>query len=124
MDWTLVERGRKARTKQAETTVKFTGYDRAKLEECWIVAVNRFFAPGGGAEQKFGLISTAELTQVYLWVLDNTTSNNDPVHRSSFNPKDERPVLTFIVTAVSGEKKRCHVIDTGKGTKWIGDKEQ
>lgn len=49
--WTLVERRRKARTKKAEITVNFTGYDRAKLEECWIVAVNRFFAPGGGAEQ-------------------------------------------------------------------------
>ncbi|KAJ5186625.1 hypothetical protein N7449_011389 [Penicillium cf. viridicatum] len=59
-----------------------------------------------------------------LTVLDNTTSNNDPVHRSSFKPEDERLVLTFVVTAVSGEKKRCHIFETGKGTKWIGDKEQ
>ncbi|CAI7626823.1 unnamed protein product [Penicillium discolor] len=98
ISWILVERCKKVHTKQPEITVKFTGYNLGKLEEHWIVAVNR--------------------------VLDNTTSNNEPIHRSSFNPKDERLVLTFVVTAVSGEKKRCHVFETGKGTKWIGDKEE
>lgn len=51
ISWTLVKRCTKAHTNQPEITVKFTGYDLAKLEECWIVAVNRFFSPGGGAEQ-------------------------------------------------------------------------
>ena len=49
--WTLVEPCKKVHTKQPEITVKFTGYDLGKVEQCWIVAVNRFFAPGGGAEQ-------------------------------------------------------------------------
>lgn len=86
--------------------------------------------------QKFGRIAIAELTQVYLGfdlillcnshlhtrVLDNTTSNNNPVHRSSFKHEDGRLVLTFVVAAVSSEKKRCHVFETGKGTKWMETK--
>ncbi|KAJ5863348.1 hypothetical protein N7455_007416 [Penicillium solitum] len=111
ISWILVERCKKVHTKQPEITAKFTGYDLGKLEERWIVAVNGFF---------FFFHLARELNKV----LDNTTANNDPVHRSSFNPKDERLVLTFVVTAVSGEKKRCHVFETGKGTKWIGDKEE
>lgn len=51
LSWTLVERCKKVHTKQPEITIKFTGYDLSKLEERWIVAVNRFFSPGGGAEQ-------------------------------------------------------------------------
>ncbi|CRL19898.1 unnamed protein product [Penicillium camemberti] len=122
ISWTLVKRCTKAHTNQPEITVKFTGYDLAKLEECWIVAVNRFFSPGGGAEQ-VGNIASYPHIPVNRLVLDNTPSNNGPIHRSSFNPEDKRLVLTFVVTAVSGEKKRCYVFQTGKGTKWIGDKE-
>lgn len=49
--WNLVERRKKVYIKQAADTVKFLGHDINKLEECWIIAVRRFFAPGGGAEQ-------------------------------------------------------------------------
>ncbi|CAG7969414.1 unnamed protein product [Penicillium nalgiovense] len=118
--WIVVKRQNvHVRDKKAAENVKFTGHGIKELEYRWVVAVNTFFAHGGGAEQKFGSIATAELT---VW---NTTSmNNNPVHRSCFNPQDERLVLTFIVTAVSGEKRKCHVFETGKGTRCVGDIEQ
>lgn len=50
-DWILVDRTKKVCIKTAASNVEFIGYDIDNLEECWFVAVNRFFAPGGGAEQ-------------------------------------------------------------------------
>ncbi|KAI2711857.1 hypothetical protein CBS147332_5493 [Penicillium roqueforti] len=43
--------------------IRFTGYDVKIPEERWYITVRRFFAPGGGAEQNFRPIASAELTQ-------------------------------------------------------------
>ncbi|KAJ5822180.1 uncharacterized protein N7525_011464 [Penicillium rubens] len=51
--WTVVERHKNARVRNkiAAENVKFIGHSIKELEGCWVVAVNTFFARGGGAEQ-------------------------------------------------------------------------
>ncbi|CAI7582937.1 unnamed protein product [Penicillium glandicola] len=111
--WILVRNG-KGVTKMAADNIKFTGYDINELESSWFVAVHKFFAPGGGAEQKLGPIASADLLY----------RNDNPIHQSEYNRNDTRDILTFMVTPVSGNEKMCHVFRNGRGTSCMNDREQ
>lgn len=45
-----------------------------------------------------------------------------PVHKSSFNPADDRPIISAKVTTVDGKKEVHHIYQSGKGTAFLGDK--
>ncbi|KAG0646623.1 hypothetical protein D0Z07_7339 [Hyphodiscus hymeniophilus] len=76
-------------------------------------AYEKFFAPGGGAEQKFGKIKSALVR----------SRGGNPVHQSSYNKADKAWVISVFV---EGEKDKaaCHIYQDGTGTKKKGDRRE
>ncbi|KAL9013980.1 MAG: hypothetical protein Q9173_001355 [Seirophora scorigena] len=92
-------------TTAAKYVGKWLGYSLDLLPSHWQSALQKYTAPGGGAEARLGNIDSVEIK----------SRDEGPVHKSHYNPKDKADIISI---RVSGEKgiKTCHVYENGLGT--------
>jgi len=93
------------------------------------LAIDKFFAPGGAAEQKLGNITRVNIRYEFLAseprfireslpytnLVPSSSKNGHAQHISKTNPGDKRSIIT--ARAVGSKKTRnCHINEKGTGT--------